>query len=113
MKAKAADFMERIGDDDRASEFDAMTVDEYAANKGLTLSNPSRDRKRRKVKMASNGFSKADYEDMVDRAIDVLDDACDVASSREDLANAVSSALDILKGEDEDDATEEEGYNED
>jgi hypothetical protein len=57
-KAQAADFMERIGDDDRASEFDAMTVDEYAANKGLTLSNPSRKRncKRRSKRMAGSGW---------------------------------------------------------
>ena len=99
-KAQAADFMERIGDSDRASEFDDMSVDEYVEHKGLRLTNPARKRKRREGKMA-NGFSKADLEDMVDNAIEVLDDACDVASSREDLANAVSSALDILRGEDE------------
>jgi hypothetical protein len=106
MKARAGDFMERLGDDDRASEFDAMTVDQYAEHKGLTLENPTRKtrrRKRRKVKMAT-GYSKADLEDMVDNAIEVLDGACDVTSSREDLANAVSSALDILRGEDDDDS---------
>jgi hypothetical protein len=109
MKAKAGDFMERIGDDDRASEFDSMNVDEYAEHKGLTLENPTRKtrkRKRKETKMA-NGYSKADLEDMVDNAIEVLDDACDVASSREDLANAVSSALDILRGEDEDDSSDD------
>jgi hypothetical protein len=115
MKAKAGDFMERIGNDDRASDFDAMSVDEYAEHKGLTLENPTRKLGRckgRKTKMP-NGFSKADLEDMVDNAIEVLDDACDVASSREDLANAVSSALDILRGDDEDEddaASDEDDY---
>jgi hypothetical protein len=52
--------------------------------------------------MPQNGYSKADLEDMVERAIDVLDDACDVASSREELANAVSNALEILRDEEED-----------
>jgi hypothetical protein len=42
MKAKAGDFMERMGDDDRAADFDAMSIDEYADHKGLTLSNPPR-----------------------------------------------------------------------
>ena len=114
MKAKAADFMERLGDDDSASDFDAMTVDEYAEHKGLTLENPARKRncKRRKAKMA-NGYSKSDLQDMVDNAIEVLDDACDVASSREDLAGAVSSALDILRGDDEDDDSSDSDSDED
>jgi hypothetical protein len=115
MKAKAGDFMERIGEPDRASEFDSMSVDEYAEHKGLTLENPTRKTrkgKRRKAKMA-NGYSKADLEDMVDNAIEVLDDACDVASSREDLANAVSSALDILRGEDEDDSSDDSADDDD
>jgi hypothetical protein len=37
----------------------------------------------------ANRFSKSDLEYMVDNAIEVLDDACDFTSSREDLANAV------------------------
>jgi hypothetical protein len=113
MKARAADFMERLGDDERASEFDAMTVDQYAEGKGLTLSNPSgkRNCKRRSKRMAGSGFSKSELEGMVDDAIDVLDDAYDPASSREDLANAVGSALDILRGED--DSSEESDEDED
>jgi hypothetical protein len=42
MKAKAGDFLERIGESDRASEFDSMSVDDYAEHKGLTLENPTR-----------------------------------------------------------------------
>ena len=104
-KAKAAGFIERLGQPDRANEFESMSVDEYAEHKGLRLSNPTRKCKRRTTSMA-NGYSKADLEDMVENAIEVLDDACDVASSREDLANAVSSALEILRGEDEDSSDE-------
>jgi hypothetical protein len=82
-KDQAAAFMERIGDSDRAAEFDSMSVDEYAEAKSLRLTTHSKT-KGAKTTMAANGYSKADLEDMVDRAIDVLDDACDVASSRED-----------------------------
>jgi hypothetical protein len=61
----------------------------------------------------TNGFSKSDLEDMTDRAIDVLENAYTPESTREDLANAVSSALDILRGDDEDsDASGEEDSDE-
>lgn len=106
-KEQAAAFMERIGDTDRAEEFDEMSVDEYAEHKGLRLTNPTRKQKRRKAKMA-NGYSKSDLQDMVDRAIDVLDDAYAPETSREDLASAVGSALDILRGEDEEEEDEDD-----
>jgi hypothetical protein len=51
----------------------------------------------------ANGTSKADLQDQVDLAIDVLDDAYAPESTREDLAEAVGNALDILRGESEDD----------
>ena len=54
----------------------------------------------------ANGYSKADLQDMVNNAIEVLDDAYDPASTREELANAVDGALDILRGDDEEDEDE-------
>lgn len=42
-KAQAAPFVERIGEPDRADEFDDMSVDYYAARRGLHIaSNPRR-----------------------------------------------------------------------
>jgi hypothetical protein len=52
--------------------------------------------------------SKRDLEDKIHRAIEVLDDANDVASSRQDLADALTGALEILRGEDEEDLDDEE-----
>jgi hypothetical protein len=49
-----------------------------------------------------NGNSKADLQDQIDQAIDVLDDAYAPESTREDLAAAIGSALDILRGESND-----------
>ena len=63
--------------------------------------------------MAGSGFSKSELEGMVDDAIDVLDDAYDPASSREDLANAVGSALDILRGEDDSSDSDDEDEDQD
>lgn len=54
----------------------------------------------------ANGTSKADLQDQIDQAIDVLDDAYAPESTREDLASAIGSALDILRGESDDDSDE-------
>lgn len=50
-----------------------------------------------------NGNSKADLQDRIDQAIDVLDDAYAPETTREDLAAAIGSSLDILRGESDDD----------
>ncbi len=51
-----------------------------------------------------NGNSKADLQDRIDQAIDVLDDAYAPETTREDLAAAIGSSLDILRGESDDDS---------
>ena len=105
-KAQAAAFMERIGESDRADEFRDMSIDEYAEHKGLRLSNPTQ--RRRFSMTTATGTSKADLQDQIDRAIETLDDAYTPESSREDLAEAVGQALDILRGEDEEPEEEED-----
>jgi len=101
--------MNRIGQPDRAAEFEDMTVSEYAEGKGLRLANP----RRRRSNMANgNGTTttKADLQDQIDQAIGVLDDAYQPEVTREDLAEAVGNALDILRGEadDDDDDTDDD-----
>lgn len=49
-----------------------------------------------------NGNNKADLQDRIDQTIDVLDDAYAPETTREDLAAAIGSALDILRGEADD-----------
>jgi hypothetical protein len=51
-----------------------------------------------------NGNSKADLQDRIDQAIDVLDDAYAPETTREDLAAAIGTSLDILRGESDDDS---------
>jgi hypothetical protein len=106
-KTQAAAFLERIGQPDRAEEFNSMSVDEYADHKRLRLTNP----KRRRTTMATgNGTTtKADLQDTIDQAISVLDDAYQPETTREDLAEAVGNALEILRGDEEED--EDEGDN--
>jgi hypothetical protein len=96
-KQQAAAFMERIGEPDRANEFDEMSVEEYAEHRGLELvANPRR--KARKTNMAT----KTELQEQVDSAAALLNEAYTPEASREDLATAVGEALDILNGEDED-----------
>ena len=60
---------------------------------------------------AATTTSKSDLQDQIDRAIETLDDAYQPESAREDLAQAIGEALDILRGEEE--AEEEEDLDED
>ena len=106
-KAKAAAFMEGLGESDRAQDFEDMSVDEYAEHKGFQLSNSRIQRKRSPHFMANGTTTKDDLQDQIDQAIDVLDDAYAPETSREDLAEAVGNALDILRGEAEEEDTDD------
>jgi hypothetical protein len=105
-KTQAAAFMERIGESDRADEFDDMSVDDYAEHRGRQIANPTR--KARKTNMAAAGPSKAELQDTIDSAIGVLDEAYAPEATREELATAVGQALDILNGEDDSDSSDED-----
>jgi hypothetical protein len=106
-KAQAASFMGRIGQPDRAEEFERMSADEYAEHKGLRLSNP-RVMKRREAMSDVTTVTKADLQDQIDQVLDLLEDAYQPESTREDLVEAVSQALDILRGEEEDEDDEDD-----
>ena len=51
----------------------------------------------------ANGDTKADLQDAIDQATQILSDAYTPESSREDLAAAVGDALDALSGNGDDD----------
>jgi len=59
--------------------------------------------------MAGNTVTKTDLQDVIDEAVGILDDAYEPESTREELAEAVGRALDVLKGGDEDEDEEEDG----
>jgi hypothetical protein len=111
-KAKAVDFMERMGQPDRAAEFAAMSVDDYAEHKGIHLANPCRSKRRMAM---ANGVvtTKADQQDQIDQAIDVLEEAYQPESTREDVVEAISNALDILRGEEEDEEEDDDDRDDD
>ena len=96
-KTQAAEFMDRIGQPDRAEEFEGMSVDEYAEHRGFRLTNP-----RRRTTNMANTTAESDLQDQLDDAIAALEEAYTPEASREDLAVAIGNALDILNGEDDD-----------
>jgi hypothetical protein len=103
-RAQAATFMERIGDSNRAEEFERMSTDEYAERRGLILSNPSYQRRRTPMATVT---TKADLQDQLDQIADILDDAYAPERTREDLAAAVGDAFDIARGESADDSEDD------
>jgi hypothetical protein len=105
-RTQAASFMERIGQPDRAEEFDDMSTDDYAEHRGLRLTNPGR--KRRTMATRTSGPTKADLQEQIDSAIETLADAYLPETTREELAAAVGDALTTLRGEDEDDDTDDD-----
>ena len=106
-RLQAAAFMERIGEPDRAEEFRDMSTDEYAEHRGLQITNPTR-RRRRITMAAATTTSKADLQDQIDSAIEILDEAYAPESTREELAEAIGSALDTLRGEETEEEEDEE-----
>jgi hypothetical protein len=106
-RTQAIAFMERIGQPDRAHEFEDMTVDQYAEQRGLRLANPER-KSRFMATARGSAPTKTDLQDQIDSAIETLDDAYTPEASREELAAAIGEALDTLRGEDEEDTDEED-----
>jgi hypothetical protein len=101
-----------VGNDDRADEVEDEDPGDYADRKGIVIANPS---KRRTTNMANgNDMTKADLQDCVDQATQILTDAYVPEASREDLAEAIGEALAALEGdtgdeEDDDDDSDDDG----
>jgi hypothetical protein len=95
--------LRNLGRDDEADRYDTMSANEYAEEKGFEIvGNPGR-----RTAMANGTITtKADLQDQIDAAIDTLDEAYAPESTREDLAEAIGSALDILRGEEDQDEDE-------
>lgn len=54
-----------------------------------------------------------DLEETIDEATAILEDVYTPEASREDLAEAIGNALDVLSGEEEEEEDEEQGAGED
>jgi len=86
--------------DDRASDIEDQSPEDFADSRGVVITN----NRGRSLAVAngngSTGMTKADLEDSVDQALDILQAAYTPEASREELAAAVGDAIDALSGED-------------
>lgn len=104
MQTKAVRFLrDVVGDPDKASEFEAMAPEEYAAHKKITIrENP--EIRRRRFSMAAVTKAQVDeLNDQLDDIQDILDDALDPELSREELVAKVKEAYSVVSGDDSDD----------
>lgn len=99
-RQQAEAFMERLGKEGAADRFAEMTAAEYAESRGAELvENPNGD--------GRCPVTIAELEGVLDEVETVLDAAYTPEASRETLAEAVGTALDLVQGEDEDEEEEE------
>src|SRR5882757_9808798 len=97
-RQQAVTFLHRIGNDDLADEFDAMSPEEYAEHKGAQLmQNPNK----RKENMATPK-SKSALESELDHANDCIEEL------ESKLNDIVGIAADEDEGLDEDDDSEDD-----
>ena len=82
-----------VGDPERASDFDAMTPEEYAEHKRVTIENPSL-RTQRRVTMR-----RPTYADLKDRVAELEEE-------NQALNEKLDSIVDIASEEEEDDEEE-------
>ena len=61
----------------------------------------------------ATGPTKSDLQETIDAAVEVLEEAYDPESTREELAAAAGKALDILNGEDDDHDDEDDDEEDD
>jgi hypothetical protein len=109
---KAVNFARNaLQDDDLADSLEDEDPRDYAERERLTISNSPQ---RRTTNVANgNDMTKADLQDCVDQATQILTDAYVPESTREDLAAAIGDALAALEGdtgdgEDDDDTDDDQ-----
>jgi hypothetical protein len=106
-KDKAERFVRDVlGDDDRADEIGDESVESYAERKHYKIENPDW---RVRTMATTDTSTKADLQDAIDSAVEILQAAYVPEADRETLACAVGDALAALEGDlDEDDSGDDD-----
>jgi hypothetical protein len=104
-RLKAVEFLHRIGNDDLAEEFEAMSPADYAEHKGAQLmENPARKGNMPKAK------SKAELEAELDEANEYIDE---LEGKLNDIVGIASDEDDDSADETEDDDSDDDSNEED
>ncbi|MEO8027572.1 MAG: hypothetical protein ABI823_13915 [Bryobacteraceae bacterium] len=88
-RRKAVEFLHRIGDDDRAEEFEAMSPEEYAEHKGVEIvANPQRSQRMARGKTVAQLTAELDEaNDQIDELQGKLDDIVGIVADDDDEAD--------------------------
>ena len=98
-KKRAVLFLHNVlGDDDRASDVESQSLDDWAEQTGRTITNPKRSLR----EMAQGSPTKADLEETIDQVTDLVTDALDPALTREEVIEKLQEIDGILSGDDDD-----------
>jgi hypothetical protein len=105
-KDKAVRFVRDVLDDpDRAEEIDHESVRDYSSRRGFTITNP----KSQECALPSAKAEVTELEGVLGEVQDLLEEAYAPEATREELAEAIGNALDVIEGEGEEEAEEEQG----
>jgi hypothetical protein len=103
-RRKAVDFLRRIGNEEDAERFEAMSPEEYAAHQHAELlANPFR---RYGIMAQETGPTKAELTERIDDIEDLLEEALDPELTREELVSKVKEIQSMASGEAEQDETD-------
>jgi hypothetical protein len=98
-----------LGDPVRAAEIEDEALEDYAGRRKFQIQNPNTRKEKRA--MATLKQQLAERDELIDQVESVLQEAYEVTATREQLAEAIGTALEIISPDDEDD--EGEGDDED
>jgi len=109
MKRRASLFVQNVLEDQaRADEISDETVEAYAGRKKIQIENP----KRRSTSMDGT-VTKAELEETLDEAEDILDSALDAKLTREELVGKVEEVYTLIAGEEVDDEDDDDDETDD
>jgi len=112
-QARAVRFAENVLEDsDFADDLEALTPEEYADRRGITITDPLERRITNMANGNGNSMTKVDTKDVCDQLQDILSEAYTPEASREELAAAIGDALDLLENgpTDDTDDTDDDSY---
>lgn len=99
-KDKAVRFLDDVlGDPTRSAEVEDESLESYAARRGFEIVNPRRNTMTLREQVDA-------LESVIETATEILTEAYEPESSREELAKACGEALDALLPDDDDDEDE-------